>query len=227
MAKNRKAAEKVILDVIDSICPGNPNVQIYKEMFNPDHSRYLSNKGFDDWMNRLREGKGALVYIDPLGTKYKLDVNRNLNELGPKYNINFFQRIWYKDDNGDWFLTPNSYLIIPLPVRRQSQLLTKKISIPENNYVIDDYTGQVTGDSKGSSISYQELSILKSFGLKKSIEEFMHWRGGDVKGNRILNQMVQRTGGASMDALKPYAGEVKSTETLKSILLGMHLDNNL
>jgi hypothetical protein len=227
MAKNRKAAEKVILGVIDSIAPGNPNVALYQQLFDPNSPKYLNDKQFDDWMERMRRKEGALVYVDPPGSKFKLSVDRNLHELGPKYGIEFFQQIWYQDDSGEWFLTPNAYLILPFPVRRQAQLLVEKISIPENNHSIDDFTGQVTGDSKGSKISYPELSLLKAFGLSRTIEEFMHWRGGDVKGNRLMNQQILKTGGASMDALSPYAGEVTSTKSLRNILIGMHYDTTL
>lgn len=227
MARNRKAAEKVILDVIDSIAPGNPNVRLYEELFDPKNPKYLNDANFHNWMERMRRKEGALVYIDSIDTKYRLDAQRNINVLGPKYGIEFFQQLWYQDESGDWFLTPNAYLIVSFPVRRQAQLLVEKISIPEHNRSIDDFTGQVTGDSRGSKISYPELSLLKAFGLKKTIEEFMHWRGGDVKGNRLMNQQIMKTGGASMDALAPYAGEVTSTRTLRNILFGMHLDNTL
>lgn len=227
MPRNRKAAEKVCLEIIDSIAPGNPNVALYQQLFDPKSPKYLNDAQFHNWIERMRNKEGALVYIDPPGSKYPLDVMRNINVLGPKYGIEFFQHIWYQDESGDWFLTPNAYLILPFPVRRQAQLLVEKISIPENNHSIDDFTGQVTGDSKGSKISYPELSLLKAFGLKKTIEEFMHWRGGDVKGNRLMNQQILKTGGASMKALEPYAGEVGSTRSLRNILIGMHYDNTL
>lgn len=227
MAKNRKAAEAKCLEIIDSLAPGNPNVGLYQELFDPKNPKYLDDRAFDAWMTRLRNKEGALVYIEPPQSKFPLDVDRNINILGPKMGVQFFQQLWYQDDSGDWFLTPNVYLIVTYPIRRQAQLLVEKISIPENNHSIDDFTGQVTGDSRGSKISYPELSLLKAFGLSKTIEEYMHWRGGDVKGNRILNQQILKTGGASMDALSPYAGEVASTRSLKNILLGMHYDNSI
>lgn len=227
MPRNRKAAEKVILGVIDSIAPGNPNVQLYEELFSPQSKKYLNDVAFHNWMERMRNKEGALVYVDPPGSKFKLDASRNIEVLGPKYGIEFFQQLWYQDESGEWFLTPNAYLILPFPVRRQAQLLVEKISIPENNHSIDDFTGQVTGDSRGSKISYPELGLLKAFGLKSTIEEFMHWRGGDVKGNRLMNQQILKTGGASIKALAPYAGEVASTRSFKNILIGMHYDNTL
>lgn len=227
MAKNRPAAEKMILEIIDSIAPGNPNVGFYKELFDPKNPKYIDDKQFDDWMGRIRRGESALVYLDPPGGKFPISVDRNLHELGPKYGIQFFQQLWYQDDNGEWFLTPNVYLVVPFPVRRQAQLLVEKISIPEHNHSIDDFTGQVTGDSKGSRISYPELGLLKAFGMKATIEETMHWRGGDVKGFRILNQQIMKTGSASMKALKPYAGEVASTKSLRNLILAMNYTTTL
>lgn len=225
--RNRKAAEKMVLTIIDSICPGNPNVQFYKNLFDPKHPNYINDAAFHDWMERFRRKEGALVYINPPGSKFPLSVDRNVKELGPKYGIEFFQQLWYQDDTGDWFLTPNAYLILPFPTRRQAQHLVEKISIPENNNSVDDLTGQVTGSSRGSKISYPELALLKAFGMKKSIEELHHWRGGDVKGNRIMNQSIMKTGSASTEALAPYAGEVLSTRTLRNILNAMHYETTL
>lgn len=227
MARNRKAAEKVVLEVVDSICPGNPNVALYQDRFDPKSPNWINDPSFHNWFERIRRGEGAIPYIDPPGSKFVIDVDRNLHVLGPKYGINFFQQIWYQDENGEWFLTPNTYLILPFPVRRQAQLLVEKISIPEHNHSIDDFTGQVTGDSKGSKISYPELGLLKAFGLSRTIEEFMHWRGGDVKGYRLMNQQLMKTGEASMDALSPYAGEVTSTQTFRNILLAMNYTTTL
>lgn len=227
MARNRKAFEAVVLDVVDSICPGNPNVALYKELFDPKNPKYLTDKHIDAWVERIRNGTGAIAYLDPPGSKFKISVDRNIHVLGKKYGIEFFQQLWYQDENGEWFLTPNVYLIVPYPVRRQSQLLVEKISIPEHNRSVDDFTGQVTGDSKGSRISYAELGLLKAFGMDKVIEETMHWRGGDVKGYRLMNQQLLKTGKASMDALAPYAGEVKSTQSLRAIILAMNFDTTL
>lgn len=227
MARNRLAAQAVVLDVISSICPGNPNIQLYQNLFDPKHPKYLSDKHFHEWMERIRNGTGAIAYIDTPGSKFKLDVDRNIHVLGKKYDIEFFQQLWYQDENNEWFLTPNTYLVIPFPVRRQAQLLVEKISIPEHNHSIDDFTGQVTGDSQGSRISYPELGLLKAFGLKNVAKETMHYRGGDVKGFRLMNQQIMKTGQSSMDALDPYAGEVKSTQSLRNIILAMNYSTTL
>lgn len=227
MARNRAAAEAVILDVVDSICPGNPNVALFKDRFDPKSPNWIDNASFHDWMERIRRGEGAIPYIHPPGSKFEISVERNTTVLAKKYGIEFFQQIWYQDDNGEWFLTPNVYLLLPWPVRRQAQHLVEKISIPEHNHSIDDMTGQVTGDSKGSKISYPELGLLKAFGLSRTIEELMHWRGGDVKGYRLMNQQLMKNGQASMNALSPYAGEVTSTKTFRNILLAMNYTTTL
>lgn len=227
MAKNRKAAESVILDVIDSICPGNPNVQLYKNLFDPKHPNYLSASAFDDWMGRLRRKEGFLVYVDPPGGKFKLTIERNLNILAPKYGIRFFQKLWYQDESGLWFQTPNAYLIMPWPIRRQAQLLVEKNSIPESSHAIDDLTGQVTGDARGSKISFPELSLLKAFGLKSTILEFMKYRGGDTRGYDAMNQMIRQTGHASQEAIEPYSGRAQSTVSLYNFLTAMHYDTTL
>ena len=227
MAKNRKAAERVILDVIDSLAPGNPNVAIYQSLFDPKSPRYMKDNEFDAWMTKLRNKESYLVYQEPPGSKFPLDIDRNVKVLGPKYGIQFFQQLWVEDESGDTFLTPNVYLIMPWPIRRQAQLLVEKIAIPENDQSIDDFTGQVTGDSKGSKISGPELALLKAFNLDYSIREFVKYRGGDRKGYELMVNSIRRTGRVSQEALDPFSGQAVSTLTLHNILAGMHLDNTL
>ena len=221
MAGNRKAAEDYILKYIDKILPGSENTQIYKDLF-----ASMSDKDFDGFMKQLEEGSSRLAIISPNLDKVKLDVERNL-KIGDELKHDFFERIWLENPDGSKYLSPIKYLIVDLPLRRQAQLLVKKISIPEDNKSVDDFTGQPTGKSKGSKISYPEVQIMAAMNLDNCLTEFMKYRGGDVKGFDAMNASISKTGGVSQKAIEPLAGGVKSTETLNIFLTCMHLSNTL
>jgi hypothetical protein len=118
-------------------------------------------------------------------------------------------------------------MVIDLPIRRQSQHLQKKRSIPENNRVIDQLSGQPTGPSKGAKISYPELQVLAGMNMDSSLVELIKYRGGDKGGYNALNAMVGRYGAANLKTLSNYATGVQSTQTLKIFLTASHLKSTL
>ena len=222
MAKNRKAAEQFILKYVERILPGSPNTQFYKDFF-----AKMSDKEFDEWITKVGKGDENLILNVPNMTDIRIDVARNI-EIGKELGHSFFKRIWIKPRNGGpKYLSPLPHLVYKLPVRRQAQLLTKKISIPRDNNTVDTTTNQPTGESKGAKISYVELQILSALGLDSSIVELIKYRGGDVQSFHAMKTLIARNGTVNRQELKPFEGKVTSTETLKALLTAAHLESDL
>jgi hypothetical protein len=222
MAGNRQKAQALCLEYIDKILPGSGNRKIYEDLF-----ASMSDEAFEAFIGKLKSGQARLALIAPNMAEPKLSVERNLaiaKELGHE----FFQRIWMDGKAGaPKYLSAVPYLVVDLPLRRQAQLLVKKISIPEDNRSVDNLTGQPTGASKGSKISYPEIQILAALGLDDSITELIKYRGGDQKGFIAMNDSIARTGGVSQKALEPLGTKVKVTQTLSTYLTAMHLKSTL
>jgi hypothetical protein len=222
MPGKRKEAQQYILDHIEKLAPGGENKQLYADKFSK-----MDDAQFEAMVLGLEDGTISLAVIVPNFSKIKINVQKNL-ALAEEMGHQFFQRIQMPAKDGmPAYLTPIPYLVIDLPVRRQAQLLEKKISIPEDNNSIDDFTGQPTGKSKGSRVSYPEIQVLAALGLNDSLTEFLKYRGGDEKGFVAMNTMLSRTGGVSQKAIEPYAGGVKATATMSAYLTAMHLKNTL
>ncbi len=222
MAGDRKAAEAVILKYIDKLLPGSENTKIYQDLF-----ASMSDKQFDEFMQRLKSKEIRLAIIAPNLNEPKLEIERNL-DLAEELGHQFFERIWIDGSNEVApYLSPIPYLIVDLPLRRQAQLQVKKTSIPEDTRSVDDFTGQPTGKSKGSKISYPEMQILMALDLPASLTEMLKYRGGDVKGFDAMNAAISETGGVSMNTIAHLGSRVKSTETLSVFLTCMHLGNTL
>jgi hypothetical protein len=124
-------------------------------------------------------------------------------------------------------LTPEKYLVVDLPVRRQRQLQRKKITIPQGTRHVDELSGQVTGPSRGSKISMPELQVLYSQDLTQPIVELIKYRGGDIKGQQLLYRSLMETGRASQKALSMTPTAVRSTQVLGIIFNAMHLSTTL
>ncbi len=223
MAGNRAAAEATIIEFIEKLSPGSGNKEIYEQRF-----KTMNDKEFDEFMGQLEREEIYLTIQAPNMAKQRLSVERNL-QIAKELGHDFFERIWMDEGNDiPPYLTNHKYLIVDLPLRRQAQLLTKKISIPKNNNVVDNLTGQPTSPtSKGSKISYPELQILAALGLDDSAVEFMKYRGGDLKGFNAMNSSISKTGGVELSVLDKLGTKVKSTQTLRSYLTALHYQNTL
>lgn len=218
MAGFRKLAQEHALKIIAEVDPSGENVKLYKEKFSK-----MSDDEFEKMINDFSEDKADPVLVVPNFSKVKLDVDRNL-KIGESMGIKFFQHIKVPSRDGlPSYVTPPQYLVMDLPIRRQAQLLEKKIKIPEDNNSVDDATGQPTGKSKGARMSFPETQVMAALGLSNCLTEFLKYRGGDEKGFNAMNTMISRSGGVSMKAIEPYAGGVKATTTLRCYLNAMHL----
>lgn len=222
MAGNRKKAQEVLLSMIEDLAPGSQNTQMYKDMLES-----MNDEQFDELIKGLKSGERFLVIQQHNLDEKHISVERNL-KLARKWGHEFFEKIWLDPKNGaPQYLSNEKYLILRLCLRRLAQILQKKISIPENNRSIDLLTGQPTGASKGSKISYPELQILQARDLPNTITELIKYRGGDLVGFTAMNDQIYKTGGASIEALSKLGTETKSNVVLNTYLTSMHLESTL
>lgn len=222
MPGNRKAAEQFVYNLMDGLEGGTSNSTLYRSLF-----KDMSNADFERWIKDLESGDSYLSIIVPNGGTFVLNTERTM-KVGKAFGVEYFQRIRLTDPlTGEAHLSNKKYLVIDVPVRRQSQHLVKKMSMPENSRVIDHLTGQVTGPSKGGAISLPELLILNSKGMEYNLLELVKIRGGDNKAYRKMVESISETGSFSVEPLLNLGTKPTSTETLRALLLGIHLDNTL
>lgn len=222
MNKARLETTAQIVKMLGEFDGYNDSVKETESMLNN-----LTDKEFHDFMVKLREGKEYLPYILPTMGSAKITVDKNL-KIAKKYGVELFQQLWLTDSaTGEVYLTPKKYLVFHLPFRRQQQHLLKKISIPDSSNVVNEMTGQVTGPSKGSSLSFPEMQILYSQGMYESIRELFKFRGGDENNHRTLLRNILSSGDASMSNADDGISRPKSTDVASVMFKTAHLDNNL
>lgn len=223
MANDRKAAEKEILYFIELLLPGGENKKIYQEMFDR-----MSDKEFDELMTQLEDGSYILPLYAPNLVGPQL-VMENIFKTADELEYELFQHLILTDpQTGQVYKTQNKHMVGLVPFRRQVQMLVKKSSIPDSNHIIDERTGQPTGDSKGARLSAPEIQVNASKGVNKMILEWIKFRGGDAKAYDAMNRSIIETGDVSMESIMANSNTiVKSNKTLSVYLKAMHLDNNL
>lgn len=230
MKQRREKFKAVFLPLIEEMAPGSKNAETYATELDK-----LTDPQFEKMVQDIEAGRGFKAVQDglilplfaPNLAKAKLSVARNI-KLAKKLGHEFFERVWITDPHTHvTYLTPRKYMTCLWPVRRQAQTLEGKQSIPTDTTVIDDLTGQPTGDSKGSALTYPELQVLHSHGLQNVIIEALKVRGGDLKALNQFERDIIDTGGSSLAPILAADTKVKSTQTLNSLLRAMHLKSNL
>lgn len=228
MAKNRQAAEKYILMLIDKICPGSPNTKMYKDRF-----QTMTDAEFHELMLGFRDKTKFLRFISAGFSETKIDIGRNytiLREMGVEPD----QRVWIPEQKSSSggssipaYLTPNRYTVGHFPYCRQAQMLTKKISAPTTDHVSDQIFGQATGISKGAKVSAPELHTMVSKGLTNNLLELMKVRAGDRGAYSAANAYIDRTGEYSLSQVEPYSTGVQATKALNEYFRAAHIKTTL
>lgn len=229
----REKIIKLLQSRLNDIIPGSQMIQVYEDLI-----RKMTDVQLEAWIQALENGVQDIpdpskpatyvsLIVPNLDKKNDLNIERNL-KLAKKMGHEFFQRIWITNPvTNQTSLTNRRYLTMLLPIRRQAQTLDAKISLAADTKSVDDLTGQVTGDSKASSISYPELQMLDAQGLKSTLYELLKIRGGDEEALRVATKSLQETGMFSQEELSNMDSVAKVNKALATLLRGMHLNNNL
>ena len=183
--------------------------------------------GVQDYPDVTKPATTITLIVPNLDKQHRLNITRNL-KLAEKMGHDFFEQVWLTNPTtGQTTLSNRRYLCMDLPVRRQAQTLDTKISVADDDTQVDDFTGQVTGDSKGSSISYPEVQMLDAQGLQNTLNELLRVRGGDNEAWRLMKNNLIKYGSFSQEELATLDSRAKVNDAFARILEGMHIRNNL
>lgn len=220
MAGNVIAFKNQILEDTRAMDPSGRTTQFYQNAFDK-----MSEEQIEEFAKRMIRGEETVVVYRENGKKSPISRSDKF-KLAKSWGLNIFERVWVDDRVNPVYLS-KPRPILYCPTRRQAQILDDKKSLPVTSNVIDELTGQAAGDSKGSSLSNPELQVMMGFNLDMCVVELMKLRGGDITAFRAMNKSIDQTGGASIEALMKLGSDAESTATLRSYLLGMHLNTTL
>lgn len=222
MAGNRAKATSQFLKEFAMIDKTGENLAYWKEKLTG-----MTDAQFDTFVDEI-EKENIYFSISIPNFNGKSFSVAELLVIGEKLGHKFFESVWLTDKiTGICYLSVEKYLILDMPVRRQSQTWLNKISLASDSDSVDTLSGQVTGDSKSSRLSFVELQILNFTGCDRTIEELAKPRGGDLVAGANLEKQILDTGEGSLDAPGMDTGSVKSVDVQAAIFRACHLENTL
>lgn len=215
--ETRKAVEASIHRHLKMIDPSGVNNQMYTEIF-----KTLDGKG----LLKIIESR-VPIFIPPNSPVY-IDPYKVVDLAREEFGYEFRQHGWLTDPKtGIISKTKFKHLFIEVPIRRQTQMIEKKISIPKHNRTIDKLTHQPTGDSKSSGFSFPQSYIMFSQGYDQTLGEFLQDRGGNLKAMQVIDRNIRANGHSSRMFPGKAQTKTKSVTTGGIIYKCMHLGNNM
>ena len=212
----RKKAEADVLAVITATDKSGKNTEILKQFF--------SKASDDDFIKMMKAG--VPIYA-PVGGPVKITHTNNL-KVAKKLGLLLEQRLYLTDPKtGLCQRTRWPHILLKLPVRRQTQMIDKKLSVAKHDKIRDKLTGQVTGPSKSSGVSFPEAYVMFSGSYDSTLEEMLHGRGGNEKLNRAFYKSIRETGRGYIKIPGAENTASKATRTQSAIFKAIHIGNNI
>ena len=220
MNAKRKKVEAYILKLMSDIDDTGANKKRYKETF-----AKMSDKQFDDYMKAIRDGKTNLFMYFENG-KDTFTMN-DIIALAEKRKVSVFEKLNLYDDILDrWYESEYKAMILNVSIRRLSQYIAHKISLPESDTRVNPVTGQVFASDKGATMSMIETAVLGSKGLTTTATELVKVRGGDTMAYQSAKNQMETTGKLTLNTL-PMENRPRSAITAKVYLSALGIDSNI
>lgn len=215
----RDQAEAYILKLMNQLDKTGSNASRYSTLF-----KEMSNQKFDEFMQALRKGETQLnVQLPNVLTKI---TTNDVVAVAKSRKVPIFERILFHDSHTKRkYLTKYAMLILNLPVRRLSQYLFHKISLPEGDQKVNPVSGQVIPPDKGAALSAIETQILAGKGLETSVIELVRVRSGDLNAYRSFKHQIEESGEAVL-ADVPMSPSPRSAVAASRYLHAIGIDSN-
>lgn len=221
----RKHVEDHIINFMTEITQGDTsNAKRYKKFF-----KTLSDTKFKEWVADiadLTKPETKLFIVAPRNGDVKLSME-DIIRIGDKYGVPVDRDIIVTHPDGNEQILPHKVIVLKLPVRRASQVISVQMKAAKHDKNIDALTGQATGDSASGAMSLPEADILASYGFEKGLEELISVNGGDVGAYAGYKRSLSTDGTVKLSDLKYDKTGVKSKQTLASMLRVQYIGTNI
>lgn len=220
-AANRLAFEEYVLEFMGELTAGGGNKTIYNRLF-----AALDNAQLEAMVVKMEEGMPLSIWVSNWNRKEMIDFERMMR-VAKKYGVKIEQQlIVYDSDTGIKSMTPHTAITGIVRLRKQRQMQVTKFGAAQNDYNIDDLTGQVMGDSRSTGISQPEITVLRNLGLDIMANELYNVKGGDLDALKHYKNELLTTGKTNTNASLKQGSIAKVLSTVYYLFRARHINSN-
>lgn len=224
ITKHRAAFEKKIYNLLDDIDPTGYNTEMWKSRFNK-----MSDKDIVRLAKQVRDefATNIGVEIKQFGKRDSDFLSQSkINRIAKKYGVNLRETVMFRHSNKDGApsISREKLLILIIAGKKLQQMVSKKSSIVYHNDVVNPLTGQVTGASKGASLSNSQSAVLNITGETNTIKEFLGPRADDFSAKQKMMQAIEENGEFTLNELEMSTQNKQSIQTYISFMRSIGFD---
>lgn len=217
--KQRKEAEKLVLESMDILDKSKTNSDYYRQLF--------SSMSDNQFYELMKKDLPFRFHDKPSVTEPKMaDAIDALNFLGTPLIETIDLPYLYKNKDGK-SVQSQECMVCYVPLKKLQQFVTKKNKIGVDISNRDMKTGRLIGQDKGSSSTDREFESLATLGLDKTMEEFMGPRADAMNSKNIMYNSIGSSGLVRLTDLPVSPDDSLSRNILNVYLIGAQLNSNL
>jgi len=219
MNANRKKAELLAYQTMDQLDTTGQNTAYYKEKF-----AKMDDKEFYEFVSLplCIKFQHKAFEVEPTME----DINNALEVLKvpllEKVNLGFL----YKNKDGVP-VKSKECMVVPVPVKKMKQFLTKKNSMSTDISQRDMKTGLLINFDKNGATSDREMEGLNIMELDYTITEFSRFKADSMDAKNEMYNTISNTGMVSIKNMPVSVDDSLSKNLLNVYLIGCMLDSNL
>lgn len=217
--KQRAEVEELIYKFFDAVDKSHTNSDYYKKLFAD-----MSDEQFLKMMKAKFPFK--LHYRPSVVEPTMKDAENGLKVLGvpmlEKINMAFL----YEDKDGRP-VKSQECLVGYVHHKKVQQMITKKNKWAAEITNRDLKTGRLKNADKGSGTSEREFEALTTFGLDKTMEEFMKPKADAMLAKNVMYSNIASTGMVRLEDLPNEIDDSLAKNLMNVFMIGAHLNSNL
>lgn len=219
MNSNRKKAEELIYNIMDTVDKTGSNTAYYKEKFSK-----MSDAQFLAWSKRplcMRFHTKPFV-IEPSMS----DIEDGLKELGIPLLEKVALPYLYVNKNGEPVWSKEA-MVVYIHIKKMKQFIVKKNSAPTSIEDRDMKSGLLVAHDKGGKTSDREMEALSVMGMDQTMKELSTYRADYMDAKSIAYQTITSTGQLSQKDIDLENDDSLSKNMLNTFLIGSLLNSNM
>lgn len=217
--QQREEVETLVIKFFDTLDKSGTNSEYYKRLFSE-----MNDKQFLDMMSSKFPFR--LHYRPSVVEPTMKDVENALKTIGvpmlEEINLNFL----YENKDGKP-VRSQKCLVGYTHHKKEQQMITKKNKWAAEIENRDMKTGRLIGADKGSGESEREFEALATFGLEKTMEEFMKPKADAMLAKNVMYGTIASTGMVKLEDLPDEVDDSLSKNLMNVFLIGCHISTNL
>lgn len=215
--------ENKVYTLMNDLDPSGYHANKYKEFFSK-----MNNKEFIDFVRRLRDEEWFNLFFEMNQTDMSKSPNlEKMKKIGEKYDVPFteYVKFPYKrpDDPDKAPISATKLPVLIVSIRPLQQMLDKKNVMISSTDSINILTGQVTGDSKASTMTNMQTISLATSNQLTIIKEMLGPRGDDAKAKEKMLEQIESTGTYDVTKAGLKTQDKQALETFRVMMVSSGL----